>query len=925
MGLESVFNVIGRKVATHPILVSVISLMMTSIILTGLIFIDFELEPQKLWVSQTSQTNYQQLFFGKKFGAYFRINQMIMRLQNQSNTEDIFTKPYLRKLFDVQEKIVSTTFDFMGKNMSVSDFCYKPISGKGCMITSATNFWLENRTAMEESDVKEVAKCLQTGTEGEMPCFDSIGTPIQINAIFGMQGCEGGEAISECSVCNKTARSMSVTFLLQNDFYTNKAAQKWEQEVFQKAIHDFNEQEENENSDLRIFYMMERSVSDELEIESAQNVVVVVISYLAMFIYISMMMGEFPSITKSRILVGLGGIFVVILSCLGAFAIVSLFGIKQTLISAEVVPFLVLAIGVDNMFFITGARDRVINSINAAKEQGKDVRNYSNSEQMGIALGEVGPSITTAAIGEFLSFLVGYLTDIPALESFCLCASFAVLINYFLQMTLFVAFVSLDDKRVDANRYDIVPCFKKTVGISEHYEGKKCLQNFAITYYEFLMKTPVVCTVLVIYIGMTVFSVYSIFNFPLGLNQQTTVTQNGDLFNYFKTQEKYVDVGSPGYLVFYNIDYNNAENLALIDKMSDHLSTLSTVQPPVYSWYKDFQKFMDPYYKDKCNKNLDVLKTQPLAYQVREFLKIKTDDPCCKEDGMCGEPYLNDLAFNDKGEIEASRFRFQHIPLVNQSVYVNAVLQTNAVARTYRDNFTLMEGRNKTQNFVLNGKTVDINTVFPYSLFYVYYDQYLFIRGISVQNLLIGFATIFLAVQLVMNLKGAALTVLFCFSCVLHLIGVLYLLNFIPDYTVELNAISVVNIVVALGLSVEFCAHIIIFYMKSPKSNSLTPNVDYIKYSLKNVGVSVLVGIMTTKVIGVFVLLFAPSKVFQIYYFRMYFFLIVVGFFHGFMLLPIFLTYVNVRSKDDEIDSELKFAQEDLITDKPTKDDIIKQ
>ena len=925
MGLESVFNVIGRKVATHPILVSVISLMMTSIILTGLIFIDFELEPQKLWVSQTSQTNYQQLFFGKKFGAYFRINQMIMRLQNQSNTEDIFTKPYLRKLFDVQERIVSTTFDFMGKNMSVSDFCYKPISGKGCMITSATNFWLENRTAMEESDVKEVAKCLQTGTEGEMPCFDSIGTPIQINAIFGMQGCEGGEAISECSVCNKTARSMSVTFLLQNDFYTNKAAQKWEQEVFQKAIHDFNEQEEKEKSDLRIFYMMERSVSDELEIESAQNVVVVVISYLAMFIYISMMMGEFPSITKSRILVGLGGIFVVILSCLGAFAIVSLFGIKQTLISAEVVPFLVLAIGVDNMFFITGARDRVINSINAAKEQGKDVRDYSNSEQMGIALGEVGPSITTAAIGEFLSFLVGYLTDIPALESFCLCASFAVLINYFLQMTLFVAFVSLDDKRVDANRYDIVPCFKKTVGISEHYEGKKCLQNFAITYYEFLMKTPVVCTVLVIYIGMTVFSVYSIFNFPLGLNQQTTVTQNGDLFNYFKTQEKYVDVGSPGYLVFYNIDYNNAENLALIDKMSDHLSTLSTVQPPVYSWYKDFQKFMDPYYKDKCNKNLDVLKTQPLAYQVREFLKIKTDDPCCKEDGMCGEPYLNDLAFNDKGEIEASRFRFQHIPLVNQSVYVNAVLQTNAVARTYRDNFTLMEGRNKTQNFVLNGKTVDINTVFPYSLFYVYYDQYLFIRGISVQNLLIGFATIFLAVQLVMNLKGAALTVLFCFSCVLHLIGVLYLLNFIPDYTVELNAISVVNIVVALGLSVEFCAHIIIFYMKSPKSNSLTPNVDYIKYSLKNVGVSVLVGIMTTKVIGVFVLLFAPSKVFQIYYFRMYFFLIVVGFFHGFMLLPIFLTYVNVRSKDDEIDSELKFAQEDLITDNPTKDDIIKQ
>ena len=159
------------------------------------------------------------------------------------------------------------------------------------------------------------------------------------------------------------------------------------------------------------------------------------------------------------------------------------------------------------------------------------------------------------------------------------------------------------------------------------------------------------------------------------------------------------------------------------------------------------------------------------------------------------------------------------------------------------------------------------------------------------------------------------MTVLFCFSCVLHLIGTLWLLNFIPDYTIELNAISVVNIVVALGLSVEFCAHIIIFYMKSPESNSQTPNVDYIKYSLQNVGVSVFVGIMTTKVIGVFVLLFAASKVFQIYYFRMYFFLIVVGFFHGFMLLPLFLTYVNIRSSGEKKtikDSDLLISSEPL-------------
>ncbi len=128
----------------------------------------------------------------------------------------------------------------------------------------------------------------------------------------------------------------------------------------------------------------------------------------------------------------------------------------------------------------------------------------------------------------------------------------------------------------------------------------------------------------------------------------------------------------------------------------------------------------------------------------------------------------------------------------------------------------------------------------------------------------------------------------------------LYLFNFIPDFTIDLNAISAVNIVVALGLSVEFCVHIIIFYIKSPFNDTRQK----VKDSLTNVGVSVLIGIITTKFIGVFVLYFAPSKVFQIYYFRMYFLLIVVGFFHGFVLLPLFLTFVNIDRNKKNIRME---------------------
>ncbi len=101
------------------------------------------------------------------------------------------------------------------------------------------------------------------------------------------------------------------------------------------------------------------------------------------------------------------------------------------MISAEVVPFLILAIGVDNMFIIANASKRM------------EHLNLSVPDQMGEALKEVGPSITTAAICEFLAFIVGFITYIPALQSFCLVAALAVLFDYILQITLFIAVLAM--------------------------------------------------------------------------------------------------------------------------------------------------------------------------------------------------------------------------------------------------------------------------------------------------------------------------------------------------------------------------------------------------------------------------------------------------------------------------------------------------
>ena len=63
--------------------------------------------------------------------------------------------------------------------------------------------------------------------------------------------------------------------------------------------------------------------------------------------------------------------------------------------------------------------------------------------------------------------------------------------------------------------------------------------------------------------------------------------------------------------------------------------------------------------------------------------------------------------------------------------------------------------------------------------------------------------------------------------------------------------------------------------------------------AMNNMGSSVVVGIASTKLLGILVLAFAPSTLFQLYYFRMYLFIINLGIFNGLFFLPILLSWIG--------------------------------
>ena len=113
-------------------------------------------------------------------------------------------------------------------------------------------------------------------------------------------------------------------------------------------------------------------------------------------------------------------------------------------------------------------------------------------------------------------------------------------------------------------------------------------------------------------------------------------------------------------------------------------------------------------------------------------------------------------------------------------------------------------------------------------------------------------------------------------------------------YPIEMNAVLVVNLVTSIGFGVEFCNHIGMNFMRQTGSKEVRA-----MKAMNNMGSSVVVGIASTKFLGIMVLAFAPSTLFKLYYFRMYLLIIVLGVFNGLFFLPVILSWIGPPTVSD--------------------------
>lgn len=244
------------------------------------------------------------------------------------------------------------------------------------------------------------------------------------------------------------------------------------------------------------------------------------------------------------------------------------------------------------------------------------------------------------------------------------------------------------------------------------------------------------------------------------------------------------------------------------------------------------------------------------------------------------ENFKHDIKFNEDGsEILAARFVVQTHDIKDANEEKEMLIALRKIADEFQD-----------------------DNVSIFNHLFIFFDQFILVRGISLQTISVA-ALVMMGISLFF-IPSPSCAIWVAFSIISIEIGVV---GYMTHWGVNLDSISMINLIMCIGFSVDFSAHISYAYISCEET---TP-ADRVRSSLYSLGLPIFQGSVST-ILGIVALAFAPSYVF-LTFFKTVFLVMLFGALHGVLLLPVLLSITDTLFNSKENEKALRRKAQGLV------------
>merc|ERR1719150_164751 len=522
-------------------------------------------------------------------------------------------------------------------------------------------------------------------------------------------------------------------------------------------------------------------------------------------------------------------------------------------------PFLCLGIGIDDMFVIVQCLNNLTREPN--------YKNMKIETKLGLALRHAGVSVTVTTATDVVAFSVGAVTQMPGLQSFCVCTAIALASIYLLQLSWFKAWLGLDERRKEARRDGLIPCLVHP----ENWQPLGCsissswLEDGGWRLYERLTKHwAYKLTVLVISAGFLSFGITGWASIVHRFDPILLLPTESYLREWVNLQtEFYPENGWQAELYSARLDH---ENLTKVEELLAGLESLKQEGNIIRGydcWWQPFKTFV----QKETNQTGDVSETigEQFSDLLGQFLhsaegaryksefKFSSDLTC----GLPAPPIL------------ASRCHIDFLQFSGPETHIPAKAEITETI-----------------------KSVNSPYFFSHSKVYSAWETDEIIGHELLRNLLLSLLSVVIITLLLLGNVFVCIIVL-----VMVIVTLVDIVGFLHFWGITIDILSAVNIVLAIGLCVDYAVHIAHAFLMSQGSRQQRATS-----AVKLIGAAVINGGTTTFLALLFCGL-SSSHVYQTF-FKVFSLTVVFGLFHGLVLLPVVLSLLGPSSPSEPSDSE---------------------